>query len=511
MTESGFGYEGGKAETIDGVTLHFKPDTLDDTHEPTVNPTAHVIVPGVFTSANQRVRPQNTPQKSLADMLAAPASPPRAPSGVGRVAETASTAVLARESSTPVVAPIDTPSYEIQPKSPHRLLKVSAGLGGLALVAWISLGAYEHFAAEEPSQQPPRAEAALVPGVVPDMVLTPGEPLPSPEPVPTTAGNTTSSPTTQKLRSTPVTPKTKEAVAPLIPPKIPSASASSTTSNSSVKSTPSSTPTPTPEQPTPTPVESRPPTRPDREAINLLGSFVDNNRARDLKDNYQNVNDYLRVAKNGELSFLNSDVVRNFELNRETLYNNSDVTQVVGDTPPWLSADALRNMRDSGGNPARQATAYTDNLLRGANRLFPLVGDSISKATFCNNQLSDNLTQHLQNGDNVSRPDSSNEVIVDDVQRVNDVYVVPVVASYPTKDGSVNLFNWDALIPIDTEGRFVAVTIWQQQLERKATNSDSFTTPPTSEPTDTSNSENSSYTAEHAKKNNDKPSRGTRN
>ena len=78
---------------------------------------------------------------------------------------------------------------------------------------------------------------------------------------------------------------------------------------------------------------------------------------------------------------------------------------------------------------------------------------------------------------------------------------MPVVASYATDKGAINLFSWDALIPIDTEGRFIPVTVWQQQLEPKDTVDNTYTSPPTPEPTDTSTPTDSTSQSDYAQQN----------
>jgi hypothetical protein len=315
-----------------------------------------------------------------------------------------------------------------------------------------------------------------------------------------------STPQDNLLQATPSPEKTYQLTLPVIPSessKTPNKKATTSAPKKSTRPTPSSTSTPpliitppvvttpsstsssTSPETTPTPSATRTeqapeyPTTPTEFSMQLLSDAANEQRAEELKAQDANVANYLQAVQSGELNFLSKDTIHNYQYGPlTTVYSNDDARNRLGNSQ-IIDENTLRSTR----NPASNIVEFSDNALRHASEVYPLVGSDISKTAYLNDGLSNELTARLNAGEDVGVSDSYDEEIIGRVENVNGAMVVPVVARYNKDSGSYNVFKWEALVPVTYNQSFIAVTVFEKRLNQADTTT--MTTPPAPEITPT--------------------------
>jgi hypothetical protein len=485
-----FRYEGGKTIILGrGTSVHLPPDTMPEPEAEAVTPA--VTLPGEYTKVDHTVPRLTVPQHEV--------RPEPTAQEVATYAHHVTEVVPHPAGETPVTTAETHRRYGAGKVGVFFLVGALAVVGGKFVYDNL-FSAPDHAPAKaEAVPQPPADDAggtplSLIP--VPGGIIIPNLLTPSPEAsitihLPATSAAPSSSkqpaPRTTTHEQVPTPASTLKLV---MPPKATSPDTAPPTVTSESTSAPSTT---APEQ------AKRIDVAPSETSIRLLSQFADPERAAELESQYPDIDQYLRLST---VDFLSKKDVEAYQQNLGAVYGNSAARHILGD-PQLLGEDSLRDRRATGESPAPVAVGFTDNSLRKAGQLFPLVGDDISKTAYLNEGLSDRLTEQLSNGEDVSVSDSSNEVILGDVREVHGVAVVPIVAEYTKDFATYNDFIWGALIPVTSSGDFIVVDSFRQTLsESTPAATENPTTPATSDPTPTPDSSNPQNTTDS---NDDKP------
>jgi hypothetical protein len=491
---AGYEYLGGETiDSGDGVTLHIPPQESDNIQaEPVVqHPTVRSAVSSAGISVNSLA------DKSPKVRHQPPVHEPILPTFGRRVDQAAvnredllqNNKVVA-PSATPILnSPEQTSAPSATPieKTPRtngfsRTVKVAGALLALTGVAGGAAWVFDHIAAESSTTHAlPKVSEDLIPPLSSNESDADGDIVPdssetNPLLVPVIP---TEQPTIPAKKSSPVKMQQKSRPAPTVSPKVIVPSVTSTTP---VTMTPSPTAPNTAPRPSATTTEQTSdfPTVPSETSLQLLSDAANEQRAEELKNHYPDIANYLQAVQSGELSYLSKNTISSYQNGPlKTTYNNMAAHIVLGE-PELLNEQALRSTR----NPAGIVVSFTDNALRSANEVYPLVGGDISKVAYLNEDLSNELTNRLGAGENVQVSKSHDEEIIGKVENINGAMVVPVVARYNKDSGPYDIFRWEALVPIKWDGSFVAVTVFEKQLNQADTTI--MTTPPAPEITPTS-------------------------
>ena len=411
-----------------------------------------------------------TSRRTRADMPPRPAGPPA--SSLRAVPGAAPWRAPTQTVDGPV-SPAEVISEDIQPETPYESRRetnkryAGVALAGLALVGVIGAGLWgvKHFSGTPHAKPQPIAEGALIPmppvekdtpepiAPTPETTLQATLPLSGSEPTPTA---TTSVPL---LAATPETSKlsaTAQRVATT--PRV-------TVSPSAAAPTPVAT-TPRPSASTSETSVASVPTSPDKTSLRLLSKSADTQYAKELDNQYEGVNDFLHA----DLSFLTIDKMRGYQQTVKDVYANPDAYSALNGNNQlqWLDANKLQTNQASGVSPAAALDSHSRNVLQHANQLFPAIGENISKLAYLNNDYSARLTERLKAGEDVSESPHSDAVLIGKTKVLNGLAVAPIASTYTNKDAeTVNVIDWEALVPIDRTGRFIGVVVLEQVLNPK--------------------------------------------